>query len=440
MKARNMGLALVLVFSGALALHAGGQQEGNEILLWWESASSGHQQDMQELVVDRFNEENDEYQVSIEFREDLEQQLRVSLLSGTGPDIALSAGPSYVANLVENDQLLPLDDYAEQYGWTERFVPSMLELGTFDDELYALPKTYETLVLFYNETLFEEEGWDPPETIDDIEELAPQMMEQGIVPLSGGNSDWQGANEWYVTVFLNHYAGPEKVYQALTGEIPWTDQAFVESIELLKDWWDRGWFGEDYFSLTTEQEFAQLASRDAAMSMIGTWAFQYIDNYFGDSDDEVNFVPIPQLSEDAPYPSYTLGVGTTYSISADSNVQDGAAALINHLVSDDFIVDINEVWPGEWVVPVTTVPQDELAEVTTDLFARHTTELNEAVASGNYGYTTWSFWPPETMTYIIEGIEQVWFDDITVEEYLEEVDDIFQDELEAGAVPPIPSR
>ena len=45
--------------------------------------------------------------------------------------------------------------------------------------------------------------------------------------------------------------------------------------------------------------------------------------------------------------------------------------------------------------------------------------MNEAFAANNYGYTTWTFWPPESETYIIEEIEKVWAGDMTAEEYLQ---------------------
>ena len=66
--------------------------------------------------------------------------------------------------------------------------------------------------------------------------------------------------------------------------------------------------------------------------------------------------------------------------------------------------------------------------------------LNEAFAEGNYGYTTWTFWPPESETYLIEEIEKVWAGEMTAEEYLQGHQEIFDAEREAGAVPPIPER
>ncbi|HEX2280879.1 MAG TPA: hypothetical protein VHG52_03860, partial [Thermomicrobiales bacterium] len=66
--------------------------------------------------------------------------------------------------------------------------------------------------------------------------------------------------------------------------------------------------------------------------------------------------------------------------------------------------------------------------------------LGEAFAANNYGYTTWTFWPPESETYLIEEVERVWAGEISAEEYLQGHQEVFDREREAGAVPPIPER
>ena len=66
--------------------------------------------------------------------------------------------------------------------------------------------------------------------------------------------------------------------------------------------------------------------------------------------------------------------------------------------------------------------------------------MNEAFEAGNYGYTTWTFWPPASETYLIEEIERVWAGEITPEEYLAGHQERFDSERTAGAVPPIPER
>ena len=100
-------------------------------------------------------------ELTIDFRgSELDKQLRVAMLSGSGPDVVYTAGPSYVAAMAQAGQLLPLDDYAQKLGWNDRILPVFLELGKYNGKLYALPKTYETLGLFYNKTLFDEERLD----------------------------------------------------------------------------------------------------------------------------------------------------------------------------------------------------------------------------------------------------------------------------------------
>lgn len=434
---------IVVALLGAVGAFASGEKEGEgpqNITWWYEDTIPEHQTNLRNILVEEFNEEQNAYELNLEFRGDLSQQLRVALASRKGPDIVLSQGPSYAAEMARNGQLLSLESYAEEFGWNENFADVMLEMGTVDGELYTIPKTYETIVLFYNETLMEENGWDVPTNLSELENVASQMMDQGIIPFGSGNSNWRGTNEWFVTIVLNHYAGAENVYKALTGEKSWTDPVFVEAIQLLKDWWDRGWFGDDYFSLTNEQAFALMADRSAGMSIVGTWAFQWIDSYFGDSPDSVNWQSFPKLSDNADYPLFTLGVGTSLGINKATDVPDGAAQVLNYLTTDEFLRQINSAWPGEWNLPVTSFSTEEAIEATDQLYGRHIGQLADTVAEGQYGYTTWSFWPPKTNQFLIEGIEQVWLGEMTPEEYLEELDSIFQEELDAGALPKIPER
>ena len=233
--------------------------------------------------VDPFNASQKACRVSVEFRgANLDKQLRVAMLSGNGPDIVLTAGPAYVAPMAQAGQLLALDSYAAKYNWTGSMLPAIYDTGKIGGKLYALPKTYESMALFYNKSLFDKYSWKPPTTLKELETVASAMVAKGIVPFSQGNADWKGANEWLVTTVFNQYAGPDNLAKALQGKLPWTAPVFVESIDLLKSWWDKGYFGKNYFSLTTEQAYDQLAAGKAGMSINGTWAFQW-QKAFADS-------------------------------------------------------------------------------------------------------------------------------------------------------------
>ena len=199
---------------------------------------------------------------------------RTAVAGGAGPDVVTTPGPSFGYALAEAGQVLSLDDYATQYGWSETFVPWALDLGRVNGELYSIPNEIETLVLYYNETLFQENGWTPPTTLTELMTLSETIAAAGIIPFAHANAEWRPTNEWFVGEFLNHHAGPEKVYQALSGEIPWTDPAFVEAITLLDQMQQNGWFmgGLDrYYTTTSADAAALMAEGEAAMKIEGTW-------------------------------------------------------------------------------------------------------------------------------------------------------------------------
>jgi raffinose/stachyose/melibiose transport system substrate-binding protein len=408
------------------------------VTFWYESASPENQDNLNSLLVEAFNAAHPDELLSIDFRgSDLDKQLRVAMLAGTGPDVVFTAGPSYVASMAQAGQLLPLDDYAKKFGWDKRLLPLFLDLGRYQGKLYALAKTYETLGLFYNKTLFDTNKWAAPKTIAEFEALADEMKAKGLVPFGAGNADWRPANEHYVSIALNSIAGPQKVYEALTGKIAWTDPAFAAAIDKLAAWWDKGYFGENYFSLTLEQAFAQVATGQAGMAPTGTWNFTNVQTYFPQNNAEPGFVGFPSASGD---PIFALGIGSTLSVNAKSANADGAAAVLDYMFSDDYYSKINSVWQGEWNLPLADLSKVKLSDKVLPLYTQAMKSLASAVGAGNYGYTTWTFLPPATDTYLVSGMEEVWLKKTTTADFLKKLDETFKQEKDAGKVPAVPAR
>lgn len=433
----------LLLFVG-MFLFAGGQNDGDvssssgsEVFWLYETATPENEAAFRENFIDVVNSRSEDYQLTIRFDPNFDQNIRISMLAGSGPDIVQTAGPSYVQEFAEKEYLLPLDQYAEKYGWKEKFFPMMIDLGSYNETLYALPKTYEAMVLFYNKTLFEKKGWVLPETWAEYETLCKKIKSDGIIPIVCGNASWKPTNEHYVTIFLNHIAGPENVRKALKGEISWDDPVFIKSMEILKTFFNQ-YFTQDYFSFSDYDSLAVLASGEAAMYPSGTWNFQNIDDYFQETGMEWDWTPIPSAPK-VPYPVYDLGIGATLSINAASANPDYAAEILNTLCDDkDILINLNASWPGEWNLPINSISSKDFGDKVDPRYARSIEEIATAVDSGGYGYTTWTFWPAKTNQYLWEAIEKVWLNQISVEEYLSELDEIFQEELKAGQVPPLP--
>ena len=429
--------ALVLMTSTVLT---GTVFAAGPISWWYETATPEQQGLITKNIVDPFNAAHPEDTLTIDYRgAQLDNQMRVALLSGSGPDLVYTAGPSYVAPMAQAGQLLPLDSYATQFGWDKRILPVFVEMGKYNGQLYALPKTYETLGLFYNATMFEEHGWKVPTTITELETVADAMLAEKIVPFSSGNALWRPTNEHYVTLVLNSIAGPEAVYKALKGELPWTAEPFVKAIDKLDEWWAKGYFGPNYFSLNGEQQVAQLATGQAGMMPSGTWQFQHINTYFPPANAEAGFVGFPS-ADDVGEPVFPLGVGSTFSVAASSQNPGGAAAVIDFIFSDETYSRMNTDWQGEWNTPLSDLSNIKLGENVLPLYTQAMQTLAQSVAEDEYGYTTWTFLPPATVSFLVSGIEEVWLDRSTTQQFLEQLDATFKQEMAEGKVPAIPAR
>ena len=427
-----------LAVAGTLPLISPARADGPVTLWYQRGANPDQQRILQKDLVEPYDEANPKNPLTLDVLAGAngDKRIRMAVVAGKGPDIVMTPGPSTTLALVQAGRLLPLDDYIKKYNLDKRILGPMLRTGEYQGHNYALPRTFETMVLYYNKTLFDKNGWKPPKTRAELEALASAMMAKGITPFSVGNGDWRAANEWHVTVALNHAAGPEAIYKALKGEVPWTDPVFVQAIDQLKDWYQKGWFGKNYFSLAGDQQALLLAKGEAGMAPNGTFSFDNMVAAFKQTGQELGVVSFPSLREGVPYPLYAVGTGSTMSINKDSANPDGAAAFLDYLYSDAFYDRISKDWPGDWNLPLTSINEARLEKNVSPLFATTFAAFAKGVADGNYGYTTWTFWPPATEDYLIHGIEQVWLGQISTEDYLKKMQEIFAKELAEGKVPP----
>lgn len=393
------------------------------------------------VAVDSFNAKSETIEVIAEKKANMFDAVRPALAAGAGPDIVATHGPSFVAEFALADQLLPLDDLSDQFGWEELFVPWALNLGRVQGTLYSLPQELETMVLFYNKTVFEENGWEPPATMDELEALSAEIQAAGIIPFAGGSADAIDNNEFFFTEFVNKIAGPEKVYRALKGELSWTDPDFVASIETLNRFFQAGyWMGSPANYLVTDyaMTYAAFSSGEAAMIMDGTWAYDSLVNDMFTEDSEHgndwDWVPMPSLSGD---PSFNIGTGSTQSINRNSENPAAAAEFLTHYNSPE--IQSRLLVECQYATAPIRLDPTQLEGVEPRM-ARLLSEFAKASEAGDYGYTTWSFFPPKTNQVIYEEIEKVWVGDMTPEEYMAAVEAAFQEELAAGETLVIPDR
>ncbi|MBK8027460.1 MAG: extracellular solute-binding protein [Chloroflexi bacterium] len=230
---RHMMLVTLLVLAlGILGSAVVAQSEPRCRHLWTEDYIDVDQ--INETLVAPFNADHPDIQLVITPQVELNNTLRTALASGEAPDILQTPGASFIAEFLKSGLIYDLAGAAAEFGWEEKLLPWAYQSGILEGGLYSIPLTYESMILLYNKTVFEANGWTPPTTLAEFEAIAESAQAAGINPLAYGNVEWQPTNEHLVGIYLNNYAGPENVYKALIGEKSWTDPEFAEAIALLK--------------------------------------------------------------------------------------------------------------------------------------------------------------------------------------------------------------
>ena len=221
----------------------------------------------------------------------------------------------------------------------------------------------------------------------------------------------------------------------------------TQAITELNRWFARGYLGGgDYFSLDFDKSLVLLHDHRAAFIFAPSILFQWAPHYFPPSEgNDLVFLPFPSLTPCAPYPLYDIGVAFTYSINANSTVKDGAAAVLDRMLSPDFVLQIAKSWPGYWAPPLKDFPSDANAGGTTQTYLHALQAITSSVAQGNYGFRVGTFFPPATRNVFIRDLEAVWIGEETPEQMLEKAARRFSQEQKLGlvrlaAVPDQPRR
>jgi alpha-glucoside transport system substrate-binding protein len=193
------------------------------------STWSGPEQKSFQAVIDGFTEQNPDVDVSYDSAGDaLPTVLSTAVEGGNPPDVAVVPQPGLVQQYVERGALQPIDFAQETI--SENFAESVIEVGTFEDQLYAvLFKASNKSTYWYNVQAFEDAGVEATEDWDEFLTNAETIKASGLPAYSIG-----GAEGWTLTdLFENIYlrtAGADMYDQLSRHEIPWTDQSVKDAL------------------------------------------------------------------------------------------------------------------------------------------------------------------------------------------------------------------
>lgn len=160
-------------------------------------------------------------------------QLRVGVLNP--PDVAIFAQPGLMADYARSGELVPLSDFMETTALRAAYPDTWLDLGTVDDEAYAVwyRASVKSLV-WYRPSAFEAKGYDTPKSWPELVALSDRIVADGGTPWcvgleSGAATGWPGT-DWIEDIMLRT-AGPEAYRQWVAHEMPFNAPAVVKAFD-----------------------------------------------------------------------------------------------------------------------------------------------------------------------------------------------------------------
>jgi alpha-glucoside transport system substrate-binding protein len=373
MRKRWIALALLVAALAVTAAGCGGGDddggaEGSEDVtgsLSMMGIWAGAEQESIQAVIDGFNELYPNVTVNYTSGGDnLAPLLSTAVEGGNPPDIAAIAQPGLMAGFAEQGAIQPIDDLRDDI--VDNFGEAVADVGSVDGTQYAVMfKGSNKATVWYNVAAFEEAGVEPPETWDELLEVAETLKAAGITPFSVGVDVGWPITDLFENVYIRT-AGVEMYDQLANHEIPWTDQSVKDALTVMQDIFgdSANLAGGTSTSLETEMpsSVAKVFSEspEAAMVIIGDFAPGVVADNPLEPETGYNVFAFPSIDGSPPS---VVGSGDLFVKFRDSEAAD---AFLAYLTTPEAA----EIWAsrGGFSSPNknldTSVYPDEITETT----------------------------------------------------------------------------
>ncbi|WP_059102971.1 ABC transporter substrate-binding protein [Shouchella shacheensis] len=336
----------------------------DDIVMWVHMSRESAEGEVLQNTVDQFNEEYEgEYKAAIEFIPrgggggGYEDKVNAGVSTGTLPDVLTLDGPNTAA-YAEAQIIAPLDGYIED---EEDFYPSVIEQGTYDDQLYAIGYSESGVGIYYNKEMFEQAGidsenlatiddpWDWNEFTDVAKRLSEEFGTPAIDMMLNDNSEWL---MYAFTPFLWSHGGDVVSEDGEEAVGVFDEQQSLETLQFIQNL-----LQNDYTTISPTDNAFQTGQYPMLMS--GSWTIQELATSY--PDIEYGMMPYPVSPDTNELVSPTGS--WQYAISSTTENEEGAGELVQFLTSTKAIADVslrNGVLPSRQ--SSTDMIQDEVPE------------------------------------------------------------------------------
>jgi alpha-glucoside transport system substrate-binding protein len=166
--------------------------------------------------------------------------IRTRLAADNPPMVAIIPRPGFVAELAQDDVLIPLEDLGlDPDKINENYTETWTSLATVDDTVYGVvAKANSKSTVWYKPASFQENSFEVPTDWNQLIDITKQYKAKGKTPWAvgaqGDDNSWT-LTDWFEQIYVRQ-AGPEKYSQLFeTGEVKFNDQSVKDALnEMVK--------------------------------------------------------------------------------------------------------------------------------------------------------------------------------------------------------------
>lgn len=307
-----------------------------------------------QVIQDTINQFNEEYQgqytADIEFVPrsggggGYEDKINAAVSTGTLPDLLTLDGPNTAA-YAESDIITPIDRYIED---EEDFYPSIIEQGTYEDNLYAIGYSESGVGIYYNKEMFEQAGIhedeiatiEDPWTWNELMEVSERLQDEFDRPVMNMGLDDQ--SEWLMYAFTPFFwsNNGETISEEGNASGAFNKKESLETMRFLQTM-----LKEDYTTISPVEK--GFLTGEYPMLMSGSWTIEELNTSYPDIEFGIMPYPVSPKTEKLVSPTGSW----QYAMSETTDNEEGAGALLQYLTSTEAIADVsigNSVLPARY--------------------------------------------------------------------------------------------
>lgn len=293
---------------------------------------------VEQMIIDEYMAANPNVTIEVEALDEEAYKTKFKAYSMDGmPDVVSIWGqPSFLDEVLEAGVLAELNeaDYADY-----KFISGSLEGFKKDGKLYGLPRNTDVQIVYYNQKMFEDNGWSVPTTYDELIALSADINAAGIVPMAmDGGDGWPVA--CYLTDILYKVAGSD--YSSIVANAIATGDFSAPEIkqatQILVDSAAAGMFQTGFDSQDYGTAMNLFTNGQAAMFSMGSWETSMALNEDIPEEIRTNIraftLPVVEGGK-AGANDIAAWHGGGYAVSANSEVKEEAIKFLNYMFQPD---------------------------------------------------------------------------------------------------------